>query len=656
MAYNTSKGTRDLGDIQNESDKDTQIDFGSDQISLKTNNIDRLTVTNNHVSCSVNVSGSQFYGDGQHLTNVAATTIAIANDANNRLVTANGSAALVGEANLTFDGTNLKLNGLGQVTGSLELTGSGQSLLVLNTRDADTLKEIVFKKDGAAAAAIQINSAEHLFIENENTKDIILRANNQNALRVIGSQRRVVIGSVSKTVASAQLDVEGSAVVSGSFTVSGSGAVQRKTVIDQTHVSSSLNISGAVFYGGGAGLSNIPAAAVTPPGTNRHVIFNNAGQLDANAGLTFAPQAAPFAAKLSTTGHLSASLGLSGSAVYAGQGIVVRAGTGLATVIDGTHVSSSLNISGSRIYAGGVELLPPTVRTYTNATDNRVLTSVDSDTINGESNLTFDGTTLTVNGNSTVMNNSNVSNHMTVTGNLHVGAKADNPLVQLCVTGSKSSILALYESDMERCILGVSGSGKVILGGRPQVGDLLLAGKFNISGSTSEILVSIKSPAKTDILRVEGDGEVEMSGELNVTGSIRGKQLHYTTHKWTPSDNSAQYLQFDSNGSTTSPGANNKMVTPHSGTLSKVIVRCTSAGGDTVIGFHKASNGTQDISGTATKEMSVAISAANTSYTVTFPASSAGFLSGDIVGIKVNPTSDPGNAIATCVWEFDQNN
>ena len=70
MAYNTSKGTRDLGDIQNESDKDTQIDFGSDQISLKTNNIDRLTVTNNHVSCSVNVSGSKFYGDGSTLSGV----------------------------------------------------------------------------------------------------------------------------------------------------------------------------------------------------------------------------------------------------------------------------------------------------------------------------------------------------------------------------------------------------------------------------------------------------------------------------------------------------------------------------------------------------------------------------------------------------------
>ena len=73
MAYNTSKGTRDLGDIQNENDKDTQIDFGSDQIAFKTNNIDRLTVTNAHVSCSVVLTASVFYGDGSKLQNVTGS-------------------------------------------------------------------------------------------------------------------------------------------------------------------------------------------------------------------------------------------------------------------------------------------------------------------------------------------------------------------------------------------------------------------------------------------------------------------------------------------------------------------------------------------------------------------------------------------------------
>ena len=73
MAYNTSKGTRDLGDIQNEDDKDTQIDFGSDQIAFKTNNVDRLTITNTHVSSSVILSASVFYGDGSKLQGVTGS-------------------------------------------------------------------------------------------------------------------------------------------------------------------------------------------------------------------------------------------------------------------------------------------------------------------------------------------------------------------------------------------------------------------------------------------------------------------------------------------------------------------------------------------------------------------------------------------------------
>ena len=51
MAYNTSKGTRDLGDIQNENDKDTQIDFGSDQtLDLLTWNLEWFPKHDNTIS------------------------------------------------------------------------------------------------------------------------------------------------------------------------------------------------------------------------------------------------------------------------------------------------------------------------------------------------------------------------------------------------------------------------------------------------------------------------------------------------------------------------------------------------------------------------------------------------------------------------------
>ena len=128
-----------------------------------------------------------------------------------------------------------------KITGSLELTGSAQSLLVINTRDADTLKEIVFKKDGSAAAAIQINSNEHLFIENENAKDIIFRTNNQNTLRVYGSNQRVGINQVGPP--SGTLDVNGDTVITGSLTVSGSVTLGNTLSDDIIFVSGALTAS-----------------------------------------------------------------------------------------------------------------------------------------------------------------------------------------------------------------------------------------------------------------------------------------------------------------------------------------------------------------------------------------------------------------------------
>ena len=41
---------------------------------------------------------------------------------------------------------------------------------------------------------------------------------------------------------------------------------------------------------------------------------------------------------------------------------------------------------------------PASISSYTNSTNNRVITSVDSSTVNAEANLTFDGSLLTVTG------------------------------------------------------------------------------------------------------------------------------------------------------------------------------------------------------------------------------------------------------------------
>jgi hypothetical protein len=101
-------------------------------------------------------------------------------------------------------------------------------------------------------------------------------------------------------------------------------------------------------------------------------------------------------------------------------------------------ITGSLKLNGSSVTGGG-----GAVANYTNSGNNRVITSVDSDTINGEANLTFDGTKMGVG-----------SNH-TPTAVLHVS--------------SSTTTLPLFRVDQHdqagsKPIVFVTGSGLVGIG------------------------------------------------------------------------------------------------------------------------------------------------------------------------------------------------
>jgi hypothetical protein len=66
-----------------------------------------------------------------------------------------------------------------------------------------------------------------------------------------------------------------------------------------------------------------------------------------------------------------------------------------------THITASGHISASKFVGDGSELTGLTsaaISSYTNNGNNRVVTSVNGSTVNSEANLTFDGTSLNVNG------------------------------------------------------------------------------------------------------------------------------------------------------------------------------------------------------------------------------------------------------------------
>ena len=107
---------------------------------LEGNQIDDLTLTN--VSASGHISASKFVGDGSGLTGLSSAAISsYTNNGNNRVVTSVNSTTVNGEANLTFDGTSLNVNG--ELTSSKVLVNAPNptdDFFLLKSGSLDSLK------------------------------------------------------------------------------------------------------------------------------------------------------------------------------------------------------------------------------------------------------------------------------------------------------------------------------------------------------------------------------------------------------------------------------------------------------------------------------------------------------------------------------------
>ena len=107
---------------------------------LEGNQVNDLTLTN--VSASGHISASKFVGDGSGLTGLTSAAISsYTNNGNNRIVTSVNSSTVNSEANLTFDGTSLNVNG--ELTSSKVLVNAPNptdDFFLLKSGSLDSLK------------------------------------------------------------------------------------------------------------------------------------------------------------------------------------------------------------------------------------------------------------------------------------------------------------------------------------------------------------------------------------------------------------------------------------------------------------------------------------------------------------------------------------
>jgi len=327
MAYKSSKGDREFGDLKNEDDTDTQIDWGSDSITFKTNNTARFIIQNSQLSGSeqctlgsnVLISGDQYCGGA---LNVSGNVI-LGNAASD-ITTVTGRLTASQGLSVNVDGYPIML-------------GAGEDLNI--------------KHDGNSKIT---NTSGHLIFDNEaTTKDIrfVLASDSANTEGV-----KIRNNSNSNVWA---CDAAGN--------VSGSGTLQ---AVGNTFIGGTLNVSGAVTLGGPASGSvagpgsylgvdsNGLLVLDTPEGSgggggiswdgstaNGVATFKDADEATVEANLTFD------GSTLGITGNLTATTTISGSGGFsAGGGLQATgdiSGSGALYMNGAANLNNGLSVLGS---------------------------------------------------------------------------------------------------------------------------------------------------------------------------------------------------------------------------------------------------------------------------------------------------------------------
>ncbi len=361
-------------------------------------------------AASSSISAIAFTGSGGALTDLPVQTYA--NGANNRILTSTGTDGINGEVNLTFDGADLVVSGtqytmiaktstgrVGIKTNSpnyeLEVNGDiGLGSTLYHNGDDNTKLTYLTDRIGLyTGGEIAFDIRGDLTPKRIDTGNYDFKVSGSGGSILFSdySERKVGIKTESPTH---DLSVSGTMAVSGSTVfynqVDLSGAVNA-----HSQISSSAAISASHFYGDGSGIYG-----VTGEWDGTH---NGDGQItgslvvSGSGGLMFQAQASTGRVGINTLSpthllHVNGDVKIEGTLT---GGSPLNVGCSLNVV---GHITASSAITGSEFHGSAAGLTDLPVQTYSSASNNRILTSVDADTIQAEANLTFDGSVFNVSG------------------------------------------------------------------------------------------------------------------------------------------------------------------------------------------------------------------------------------------------------------------
>lgn len=157
-----------------------------------------------------NVTATAYYGDGSNLTGISAG-VTINNNTNNYLLTATGTANTVnGESNLTFDGSDLVLNGSASF-GTTQLSGVPTTLSIGSSQHNNGL---AINRAGSNVHAMYLGvTSSNVPVISGNGSDLSLGSSTSGTYTEFirlknGSGNRVTIKGSGSTVSTAGLYIE----------------------------------------------------------------------------------------------------------------------------------------------------------------------------------------------------------------------------------------------------------------------------------------------------------------------------------------------------------------------------------------------------------------------------------------------------------------
>jgi hypothetical protein len=445
----------------------------------------------------------------------AGAVDSVANGANNRVATFSDSDSLNGEANLTFDGSQLVVSG--QVSGSGKAIFVGQVQAVAGLETSGTIlahhsieSESNFSGSGKGVfvggieTTGDIQSSGSLYARHnisgsgvgyfvggiqaqggiETSGTIVAEHQIETATDFSGSGKGIFVGgieSIGAIQASGTIYARHQIHTSDQFSGSGKGifvggVTTAGDVLSSGSIYATHNISGSgkgYFVGGIEATGEIETSGSI---LARHSIESESNFSGSGKGI--------FVAGIETAGNIQTS-----GTLFAdiGSGTLAGAGSYIALNTQKELVLTTLVHGGS---GGGA------VDSVANGANNRVATFSDSDALNGEANLTFDGSQLNINGVVSGSGNAIFVGKVQAVGELE----------------TSGSILARHQIETDDHF---SGSGKGIF-----VGGIETAGEIETSGSILarhqiETLDHFSGSGKGIFV-----GGIEAVGEIETSGSI----------------------------------------------------------------------------------------------------------------------------------------